>query len=395
MLLVYDGADDLSLLPKILPRSSANVHVVITTRSDDCFNKLQKVSRVIALDFLEDADAVLALTTWSGRQPSNDQESVAAKRLSVEPPIEKLPIALAHAGTYVRNANLSYKEYYKQLQDERLKVEALALDLDKLLNYFKASSLRDVLVNSGLTQPAHLKELSDADVDQLNMKKYGKVLVKSMRDFLKSSSQADLTWQMDIKKVARDSPKALSLLEYASFLSSRDIPEKLVRPLVFGECANYEYSLCVSTLSSHNLVEWHETSEGYTLNIHPLVQSTVIARIKEQPDEMERKGTKLCNYLLSQLPEQGKEFTYLEADDQFQPIFSHFYSLAKNVLLAGVEALPCLVLAKRACAVASFFSEMEIFCLLSEKLYDIVEQRQFESQDVKRMWLIEGITTPC
>ena len=138
MLLVYDGADDLSLLPKILPRSSANVHVVITTRSDDCF-VLQKVSRVIALGSLEDADAVLALTTWSSSQPSNDQESVAARKLSVEPPIEKLPIALAHAGTYVRNTNLivSSKEYYKQLQDEHLKVEALALDFDKLLNYFR------------------------------------------------------------------------------------------------------------------------------------------------------------------------------------------------------------------------------------------------------------------
>ena len=65
--------------------------MLITIRSDDCF-VLQKVSRVIVLGSLADADAVLALTTWSGRQPSNSQESGAAKKLSVESPIEKLPI---------------------------------------------------------------------------------------------------------------------------------------------------------------------------------------------------------------------------------------------------------------------------------------------------------------
>ena len=70
-----------------------------------------------------------------------------------------------------------------------------------------------------------------------------------------SSSYAHLTRQVDIELVARDNPKAFSLLEYASFLSSRDIPEKLVCSLVFSECAKYEYSLCVSTLSSHHLVE--------------------------------------------------------------------------------------------------------------------------------------------
>ncbi|XP_062504391.1 uncharacterized protein LOC134181184 isoform X2 [Corticium candelabrum] len=387
MLLVYDGADDLSLLPKILPRSSANVHVVITTRSDDCF-VLQKVSRVIALGSLEDADAVLALTTWSGRQPSNDQESVAARKLSVEPPIEKLPIALAHAGTYVRNANLSYKEYYKQLRDEHLKVEALALDLDKLLNYFKASSLRDVLVNSGLTQPAHLKELSDADIDQLNMKKYGEVLVKSMRSFLKSSSHAHLTWQMDINLVAKGNPKALSLLEYASFLSSRDIPEKLVRPLVFRECANYEYRLCVSTLSSHNLVEWHETSEGYTLNIHPLVQSTVLERVKQQPDEMERKITDVCKNMKSHLPGNKMDFNALSSDVRLQ-LASHSYSLAKHVLLDGVEIRTCFDVVRYTCETFLLYLPHDTSCYLCEKWYHKVMQLDSLPHEVKREWLIE------
>ena len=391
MLLVYDGADDLSLLPKILPRSSANVHVVITTRSDDCF-VLQKVSCVIALGSLEDADAVLALTTWSGRQPSNDQESVAARKLSVEPPIEKLPIALAHAGTYVRNANVSYKKYYKQLQDEHLKVEALALDFDKLLNYFKASSLRDVLVNSGLTQPARLKELSDTDIDQLDMKKYGKVLVKSMRNFLKSSNHAHLTWQMDINLVAEGNPKALSLLEYASFLSSRDIPEKLVCPLVFGECANYEYSLCVSTLSSHNLVEWHETAEGYTLNIHPLVQSTVMERVKQQPDEMECKLTNVCKNMLSHIPLSEMDLDCLPSDIRLQ-LASHLYSLTKHVLLANVEIPTCLDLVRWTCDTFMHFQSIDKSYYLCEEWYHKVMQVGSLPREVKRKWVIKGITS--
>ena len=387
MLLVYDGADDLSFLPKILPRSTARVHVLITTRCDDCSVLQKSINHVISLGCLEAEDAVAAVAMWSGRQPSNSQETAAATKLSVEPPIEKLAIALAHAGTYMRKAHLSYEEYYKLLKRNEVELEGLALDLDKLLHYFRASRLREVLMEADVTQPPDLKRLSNRNIDELDISKRDKNVVKNVRNFMMSCSHAHLTWQMDIELVARENAKALSLLEYASFLSSRDIPEKLVRPLVFGECANYEYSLCVSTLSSHNLVEWHETAEGYTLNIHPLVQSTVMERVKQQPDEMERKITDVCKNMLSHIP----DLNCLPSDVRLQHA-SHSYSLAKHVLLADVEIPACLHLVRWTCGTSFQLQPPDILYYLCEKWYDKVMQLQSFPHEVQRKWLIEGIT---
>ena len=375
-------------LPKILPRSTACVHVLITTQCDDC-SVLQKVNHVISLGCLEAEDAVAAVTMWSGRQPSNSQETAAATKLSVEPPIEKLPIALAHAGTYMRKACLSYEEYYKLLKTNEVELEALALDLDKLLHYSRASHLREVFMEADVTQPPDLKQLSDGNIDELNLSEHDRDVVKNVRNSVMSCSHAHLTWQMDIELVARENPKALSLLEYASFLSSRDIPEKLVRPLVLSECAKYEYSLCVSTLSSHNLVEWHETAKGYTLNIHPLVQSTVMERVKQQPDEMERKLAVVCQNMLFYLPHSEMELNCLPSDIRLQ-LASHSYSLANRVLLAGVEIPTCLDLVRDTCAASLEFQPPELSYYLCEKWYDKAMQLHSLPHEVKRTWVIEG-----
>ena len=389
MLLIYDGADDLSFLPEVLPRSSSLVHVLITTRCDDC-SALQQVSAVVPLGCLEDEDAVSALSKWSGRQPSPYQKTAAITKLSIEPPIEKLPIALAHAGTYVRKARLSYDEYYKLLKSEKVKLEALALDLNKLLHYFNASSLREELLLARLSQPADLKRLTDMDVDGLNMRETDKTVVKNMREFL-SSSHVHLTWQMDIDLVKRDNPKALSLLEYASFLSSRDIPAKLVSPLVFDAAAKYEYSLCVSTLSSHSLVEFHETEKGYTLNIHPLVQATVLERIKQQPNETERKLTVLCKHMLTQVPDHEIDLLSFSADGPYQ-LVSHLFSLANNVLLAGIKTMACLELAIRACRSSVFYQSAEMSYFLIEKTDSLLRHCHCCSDEDKLIYLIKGMT---
>ena len=394
MLLVYDGADDLSFLPKILPRSTARVHVLITTRCGDrsVLQKSLNHAHVISLGCLEVEDAVAAVAMWSGHQPSNSQETAAATKLSVEPPIEKLAIALAHAGTYMRKAHLSYEEYYKLLKRDEVELEALALDLDKLLHYFRASRLHEVLMEADVTQPSDLKRLSDKNIDELDISERDKNVVKDVRNFMMSSSHAHLTWQMDIELVARDNPKALSLLEYASFLSSRDIPEKLVRPLVFGECANYEYSRCVSSLSSHNLVEWHDTAKGYTLNIHPLVQSTVMERVKQQPDEFERKLTDVCNNMLSHLPQSEMDLDCLPSDIRLQ-LASHSYSLTKHVLLADVEVRTCLDLVRCTCVIFMQYQSPDTSCYLCEKWFHKVMQLHSLPLEVKCKWLIEGISS--
>ena len=300
MLLVYDGADDLSFLPEILPRSTALVSVLFTTRCDDCFVLVQS-ERFVEV---EDAAAM-----WSSRQPPNSQETAATTELSVERPIE------------MRKANLRFEEFYQLLKTNEVELEALALalDLDNLWHYFRVS-LHDVLMEANVTQLADLKWLSDRNIDELNISECDKD-VRNMRNFMMSFIHAHLTFHVDIELVARDNPKASSLIEY---------------------------SLCVSTLSSHNLVEWHEIAEGYTLNIYPLGRSTMMEHFKQQLDEMERKITDVCDNMLSHIPDSTTDSICLLTDVRLH-LASRQYSLAKHALLAGVEPSTWLELAMNTC----------------------------------------------
>ncbi|XP_062504578.1 uncharacterized protein LOC134181335 isoform X3 [Corticium candelabrum] len=388
MLLVYDGADNLSFLHKFLPRPPTRVHVLVTTRCGDC-SVLQDVNRVIHLGGLKDEDAAAALATWRD-QPLNSEEVVAATKLSISPPIQNLPIALAHAGRFAQKAHLSYKEYYELLKTEKVKLEAYALDLNKLLHYFRASHLRQELLEINVNQPA---DINDIEIEWLDLSEDDTDVVQNIRQCMSLSKeqQVYLTWQTDIDLVEREHPEALSLLEYASFLSSRDIPEKLIHSLVCSESANDAYSLCVSALSSHCLTEQHETAEGCNINIHPLVQSAVRERIKQRPDEIERKLTDLCNSLLSILPESSSNMLDVQASEQYHSLLPHLSSLAKNVLMFGVRALTCLLVVKRSCTILISYQQIEKACYLSAQLYDVLGHMHFESDIVKHTWLIQAM----
>ena len=81
-----------------------------------------------------------------------------------------------------------------------------------------------------------------------------------------------LTLQLDIEKVKETDNDDMELLLFMSFLASKNISERLLRPLVFPDGSSHHFSKSLSTLKSHALIEVSASNEGNTINLHPLVR---------------------------------------------------------------------------------------------------------------------------
>lgn len=380
VLLVYDGADNLPVLTKVFPRQSAHVHVLVTTRCGD-LTVLQKVDYIVSLGRLEGHDAMSALNSWSGREPMSNQEieMEAAARLLSESPIEGLPLAIVHAATFVRKATLSYQDYYQLLRTRVEELKALALDMDKLLHYFKAGHLRDPLLLSGVTEPVDLQRLSEEDINDVVTGSRDIGLITRAQHFMSSTSHTHLTWQLDIESIAGTDPKALSLLEYASFMASKNIPVKVLRPLVFGDSAEYQFSLAVTSLSTYCLVECLEGTGGYTVSIHPLVQSTVLERMQFSPDEKKQKLARLCHSLMNLIPSNDFGFRDYSNDSHFLDLIPHLYSVAEKAVSFCAEIEQCDGLVHDTYMIAYAYEHVDVMFQLCEQQWSVLNKPQLGS----------------
>ena len=66
VLLLYDGANDLDLLKKILPRDTTQVHVLVTTQMIGDHPILARTNKITSLGRLEPDAGVEVLQAWSG-----------------------------------------------------------------------------------------------------------------------------------------------------------------------------------------------------------------------------------------------------------------------------------------------------------------------------------------
>ena len=334
VLLLYDGADDLDLLKNILPRDTAQVHVLVTTRMSGDHPILARAHRIISLGRLGPDAGVAALQAWRGRvdEKLDGEELMFAKRVVSESPIEGLPLAITHVATCIRMGRMSYQQYYQVFKKEQRVLQALALDMDKLLQYFRISNLKEPLIRWGMSKPNDLSRLSVEDMQSIAIEQNDRHLLSLARYFVINSNHVYLTWQFDIETVRKTDSKAMQVLLYASLMACRNIPEHMLRPLVFGDVFAYHYHMSVSTLTSHALVDVSESNEGCNLHMHPLVQSTLLERVLQQPDELHYALNRLAHRLLHLLPQRDHDiFSHLR-DDQFLVLIPHLYAVAEKAL---------------------------------------------------------------
>ncbi len=103
-LLVYDNVESPELLADLVPGRGARL--IITTRWADWVGRAAEIE----IDLLDPESAVTFLLTRSGRK---DREGAA--RLATA--LGNLPLALDHAGAYVRLTGMSFDRYCERLED--------------------------------------------------------------------------------------------------------------------------------------------------------------------------------------------------------------------------------------------------------------------------------------
>ena len=360
VLLLYDGADDLDLLENILPRHTAHVHVLVTTRVRGDHPILERADGVTCLGRLTPDAGVEALQAWRGHtgEELEGEELTFAKRVVSESPIEGLPLAIAHIGTCIKKGRISCQQYYCLFKKNQSVLQALALDMNKLLHYFRISNLREPLERQGLFQPKDLSRISVEDIQSIAVEQNDRHLLSLARHFVMNSNPVHLTWQLDIESVKRTDRNALNVLLYASLMAYRNIPERVLRPLVFCD-SSYQYNLHVDTLMSHTLVDISENNEGCSLHMHPLVQSTLLERVMQQPEEMHDRLNKIAHILLRLLPCGDRDVQRCLKEDQFLSLLPHAYAVAsKAVWIRDDETCDCLV--EVACRIALITQHIDV-----------------------------------
>ena len=387
VLLLYDGADNLDFLQNYLPSTSARVHVLLTTRTSGNHVVLEKANKIISLGRLRSESAVKALQAWRGlaNKELAGEEAVFAARLVSEGPVEGLPLAIAHAGTYMKKTGVSCLQYHHLLKTRQEKLKAVILDMEKLLHYFQISNLSEALSRHRVCSPSDLSKCSVKEVDSIAVDPKDRHLLHMARHFVMNTDLVHLTWQLDIETVKETDSGAMEVLLFASLVSCRNIPERLLRPLVFANVSAHCYPECLCTLKSHAIVDVSVSNEGYSIDLHPLVQSTVLERVLSQPDELCQRLTKLCQCLLSLLPWSDDDIEQCMRSDSFLSLLPHLYATAKKVEWSPLTEASASLLGL-ACRVALQFQHVDVamyLCDLQLKLLSV-------SADTKQRWAGES-----
>ena len=114
-LLLFDNADDFGFVIDVLPGPQAACHIIIITtrkaQTHDIF--YQRNVNLLLLSVLQKRKAVVALLSWAGKSKDTWQtldynEKKYAEKVAAEPPVDGLPLALSHAGTFINSTGLSF-----------------------------------------------------------------------------------------------------------------------------------------------------------------------------------------------------------------------------------------------------------------------------------------------
>ena len=221
-LLIFDNADDLSLVDAYLPRQG-NGNIIITTRAH-AINKFGSVE-VERMGLKEGREFLLHRTKHL--KHISDEERKKATDIAIV--LDLLPLALDQAGAYIEEAGCSYSDYLVVYQARR----------------------KDLLARRGnLATEEHPESVAT-------------------------------TFSLSFQKVEQANPSAAELLRFSAFLAPDKIPEELIR-----DCANlwssplqqaadlFAFNGMMEELLKYSLV--NRLLDNKAFSIHRLVQAVQI-----------------------------------------------------------------------------------------------------------------------
>ena len=358
-LLLLDNADDFDFLKRCLPGHAVACHIVITTRraqTHDVFHE-RKVS-LLTLNVLDEQKAVVALLHLSGMRPESHatmdyNERKYAEKVAVGPPVGRLPLALAHAGSFIEHHHCTFRQYWLKLEAEAKRLEAAALNLDAFLRYFHLSHLRDHLDRCGVHS---VNTFVEFDLETMGLNAFDRKSVSRARAALAERERVFLTWEMDLDDVHKEdeSHGGYRFLECCSVLSSQDIPLDVVADAAFSTTAShvdFRVMRAMKALNERSLVQRMSEIDNESFSVHHLVQASVLQRLGADVGHLTRVLESTANALFKRLP-PPEHFLLDFTDSSLLRIAPHVYSVAGKMLEAGLLVAP---LVDYGCALAIGF----------------------------------------
>ena len=398
-LLLFDNADDFDLVKDWFPDPLVSCHVVVTTRrtqKHDIF--YQRSVRLLTLDVLKGESATLALCRWAGKSEKDFDaleltERKHAHLLANEAPVEGLPVAIAHAGSFIDQHRISFLQYWKKIENESKQLEAAALNLDDFLRYFHLSHLKEPLKFHNVYS---IDQLLKCDPQTIGGRTaYNRKLLENAQAALKTEQRAFLTWKMDIDDVESTSAYAYQLLMYSSVMSPRSISLNVVAGAAFSEVApvhrDFKVAGALRTLNERSLIQKITEPDNdfdVSFSMHHLIQSSMLQRLGENVEDLHRVLKSVAKELMNRLPSLSDIAKNL-TDPALSSLFPHCHSVVEKMLETGLldEAYPGL--SDYACSLALWYngriaerlSALRVAALeASVGLYSVEETRERRRQ---------------
>jgi hypothetical protein len=107
-LIIFDNVEDLTTIEPYLPLTSAQPHLLLTSRYE------LPGFVPIPLDLLDEEQSLALLTSEAGRSPANQEEEEAAREVARE--LGGLPLALEMAGAYLSRRQIEWQHYRSLLR---------------------------------------------------------------------------------------------------------------------------------------------------------------------------------------------------------------------------------------------------------------------------------------
>lgn len=297
-LLIFDNANKFSDLEKFLPNPQEG-HVLITSRSQNWLNE------PVLLSYFTPSESVRFLmqrTTCKDASQEREAEILAEE-------LGYLPLALEHAGAYIKNKRKTFKEYtdmYRQRKLEFLTVEGTP-------NFYHSTVLT--------------------------------------------------TWDISLEIIKDDSEIAIDILRIISFLGADHIPLDKITEYVAGKDVDVlEKDKALEVLVNYSLITF-DIKERHA-SIHRLVQEVIKYQMSDQEreeyliksinmlsenfifDQYIRKSWEECRGLLAHVLNVVEHIKEKSLVNKRVVILLHNLGLFYNHFANYLEARDCLLLAK-------------------------------------------------
>ena len=385
VLFVYDSCDRLEFIESLLPTQAQQIHVVVTTRTRGGHVLLDaNHDRVVHLDVLKENDAVEALLEWKGNERSEGSidEKLSAEILVNVAQIGRLPLAIHHAGLYLREKKVHCEEYGELLDNRKIKLRTIGNDMKEIVKYCGLQHVADALEEEGI---ANVRDFMRSDLSRLQtsyrFRPHELEELGRLKEKLKTVTV--MTWDMQIEEMMKNSDSTNStILEIASLIDGKVIARDLLLNVAFREDdpdSKRKVEEAISHLSNVSLL-----NDDVECSMHGLVQQNVV-------EAMMRKGTFarrlrfLCKCLVSMLPRSWDDVEKNLNKKKVLDLVAHVYVLSSHILQCEQVDEECWQLLQVSCWMARAYWHLKKAEHLCEGKLDLVKRLESQRMDKEKL----------